>query len=211
MSSALNAEENILIVSASISSELREVRKVAREMSLGVMNAKAISHRAGDAAKGFRPITDFIDEMAHEIISLVNQISKQSVDFVHFAVKHRHFNQTWVRYQQVIKQGDEVKHIKSLQQVMNKVGSDSALCRKKFISVIRKMRSLLEDIQRSTRGAQIISATSRVEASRAKEFSQSLEVVANQVDNSTDNIRSRLQGSHDSLTEILNMLAREEN
>ena len=186
------------------------MRKIAREMSLGVMNAKAISHRAGDTARGFRPITDFIDEMAHEIISLVNQISKQSVEFSHLAVRHRHFKQTWLRYQQVLEQGGEVKYIKSLQQVMNKVHSDSDLCRKNFIHMTRKLRNLLEDIQRSTRGAQIISATSRVEASRARGFSQSLEVVANQVDGSTNNIRSRLQSSHDHLTGVLNMLAREE-
>ena len=207
---ALKTEENILIVAASISSELREVRKIAREMSLGVMNAKAISHRAGDMARGFRPITDFIDEMAHEIVSLVNQISKQSVEFSHLAVRHRHFNQTWLRYQQVIDRGGAVKYVKSLQPAMDKVRSDSEQCRKNFIHMTRKLRNLLEDIQRSTRGAQIISATSRVEASRAKGFSQNLEVVANQVDDSTNNIRSRLQSSHDHLTGILKMLAREE-
>jgi len=210
MTRSLNNKENILIAAATISSELREVRKIAREMSLGVMNAKAISHRAGDTARGFRPITDFIDEMAHEIISLVNQISKQSVKFSYLAVRHRHLYQTRMHYQQIIDQGDAVKHIKSLKKVMNKVAADSEQCRKKFISMTRKLSTLLADIQRSTRGAQIISATSRVEASRAEGFSQSLEVVANQVDDSTDNIRTRLQISHDHLIGVLNLLCREE-
>jgi len=209
MTRALKKDENILIAAATVSSELHEVRKIAREMSLGVMNAKAISHRAGDTARGFRPITDFIDEMAHEIISLVNQISKQSIEFSHLAVRHRHLYQTKVRYQQVIDQGDVVKHINSLQQVMKKVSIDSERCRKNFVRMTRKLGHLLEDIQRSTRGAQIISATSRVEASRTEGFRQSLEVVANQVDNSTNDIRARLQISHDHLMGVLNPLSRE--
>ena len=56
--------ENILIIAASVTAELSKVKTIAKEMSITVMNAKAISHRAGEAALGFRPITDFIDEMA---------------------------------------------------------------------------------------------------------------------------------------------------
>ncbi|NOZ36776.1 MAG: hypothetical protein GXP11_01675 [Gammaproteobacteria bacterium] len=93
---------------------------------------------------------------------------------------------------------------------MNKLGEESGQCRKNFIIMTRMLSSLLGDIQRSTRGAQIISATSRVEASRAEGFSQSLEVIANQVDNATDNIRRRLQISDDHLTGVLNFLYREE-
>ena len=59
-----NSTENILITAATVTAELSKVKKIAKEMSIAVMNAKAISHRAGDAALGFRPITDFIDEMA---------------------------------------------------------------------------------------------------------------------------------------------------
>lgn len=210
MTQSLGREDNILIAAATISSELREVRKIAREMSLGVMNAKAISHRAGDTARGFRPITDFIDEMAHKIITRVNQISKKSVEFSHLAVRHRHLSQTRGHYQQIIERGDGVRYINSLQKVMNKLGEESGQCRKNFIIMTRMLSSLLGDIQRSTRGAQIISATSRVEASRAEGFSQSLEVIANQVDNATDNIRQRLQISDDHLTGVLNLLYREE-
>ncbi len=210
MTRSLKKEENILIAAATISSELREVRKIAREMSLGVMNAKAISHRAGDTARGFRPITDFIDEMAHEIISLVNRISKESIEFSYLAVRHRHFSQTFRHYQRIIEQGEAVQYIGSLTKVMNKLSSETEQCRKNFVLMTRKLSSLLEDIQRSTRGAQIISATSRVEASRAAGFSQSLEVIANQVDDSTDNIRTRLQISHDHLVGVLNLLCREE-
>lgn len=210
MTRSSGKKKNILIAAASISSELREVRKIAREMSLGVMNAKAISHRAGDMARGFRPITDFIDEMAHKIILGVNQISKKSVEFSHLAVRHRHLTQTREHYQKIIEQGDAVRHINSLQQVIKKIDDESGQCRKNFIFMTKTLSSLLEDIQRSTRGAQIVSATSRVEASRAEDFSQSLEVIANQVDHSTDNIRNRLQISHDHLAGVLSFLYKEE-
>ncbi|VAX14692.1 hypothetical protein MNBD_GAMMA24-1886 [hydrothermal vent metagenome] len=210
MTRSFGREENILIAAATISSELRGVRKIAREMSLGVMNAKAISHRAGDMARGFRPITDFIAEMAQKIILGVNQISKKSVEFSYLAVRYRHLSQSIEHYQKIIDRGDAVRYISSLQQVIKKLGEESGQCRKNFIFLTKTLSSLLGDIQRSTRGAQIISATSRVEASRAESFSQSLEVIANQVDNSTDDIRRRLQISHDHLTGVLNLLYREE-
>ena len=37
-------------------------------MSVAVMNVKAISHRAGEAALDFQPITDFVDEMAQDVM-----------------------------------------------------------------------------------------------------------------------------------------------
>ena len=45
---------------ASIATELSAVMDVAKEISLAAANAKAIAFRAGEKAKGFQPITDFI-------------------------------------------------------------------------------------------------------------------------------------------------------
>lgn len=49
-----------LVAVASITTELSDVVDIAKEISLAAANAKAIAFRAGDKAKGFLPITDFI-------------------------------------------------------------------------------------------------------------------------------------------------------
>ncbi|MGZ8224201.1 MAG: chemotaxis protein, partial [Methylobacter sp.] len=70
-----NQTKSQFIAVASITSELSAVMVVAKEISLAAANAKAIAFRAGDKAKGFQPITDFINELAKETIELVTNIN----------------------------------------------------------------------------------------------------------------------------------------
>nr|WP_239649681.1 hypothetical protein [Methylocucumis oryzae] len=70
-----NQTKSQFVAVASITSELSAVMVVAKEISLAAANAKAIAFRAGDKAKGFQPITDFINELAKETIELVTAIN----------------------------------------------------------------------------------------------------------------------------------------
>ncbi len=45
------------------------------------------SHRAGEAALGFRPITDFIDEMAQDVVQLAIKISQEAFQLSQMAVE----------------------------------------------------------------------------------------------------------------------------
>jgi hypothetical protein len=68
-----NHAKSKFVAVASIAAELSAVMHVAKEISLAAANAKAIAFRAGEKAKGFQPITDFINELAKETIELVNE------------------------------------------------------------------------------------------------------------------------------------------
>jgi len=67
------------IAVASITSELSAVVVIAKEISLAAANAKAIAFRAGDKAKGYQPITDFINELAKETINRVATINELAI------------------------------------------------------------------------------------------------------------------------------------
>ncbi len=207
----LRTEEIILVSAATITSELSEVHRIAREMSLGVMNAKAISHRAGDAARGFQPITDFIDEMAREVTLLVRRIGEEALTLSRLAVARSHVEDTRERYTRVQQAAAQLSNVASLKPVAARLREESRDYRQRFTQSLRTLGSLLDDIRRSTRGAQVISSTSRVEASRAEGFTDTLEVVADNLEKATDKIRSRVNDCQNRLNDIRYVLANEDD
>ena len=201
--------ENILITAATVSAELNKVRKIAKEMSIAVMNAKAISHRAGEAALGFRPITDFIDEMAQDVMQLVIKISKEAFQLSQMAVERTHIMNTLQQYNRVLKKGSDAKHIQSLLPATNKINQQYLRYQETLQQNIIGLTLLLDDIQSSTKGSQVLSTTSRVEASSAGAFRASLEVVAGNLEEATDKIRALVKNSRNKLDNVLEILKRE--
>ena len=201
--------ENILITAATVTAELSKVKKIAKEMSIAVMNAKAISHRAGDAALGFRPITDFIDEMAQDVMQLVIKISKEAFQLSQMAIERSHIISTETQYNRVLKNGRDAKHIESLKPATQRLHQQYLNYQETLQKNIIGLTLLLDDIQSSTKGSQVLSTTSRVEASSAGVFRASLEVVAGNLEEATDKIRSLVKASHNKLDDVLEILKRE--
>jgi hypothetical protein len=206
-----NDTENILITAATVTAELSKVKKIAKEMSIAVMNAKAISHRAGDAALGFRPITDFIDEMAQDVMQLVIKISKEAFHLSQMAVERTHLINTKKQYSRVLNNSNEADHVDSLKPAIKKINLQYLNYQETLQKNVIRLTLLLEDIQNSTKGSQVISTTSRVEASRARGFSASLEVVAGNLEQATDKIRSHVKSSRTKLDNVLEILKYENN
>lgn len=204
-----NSTENILITAATVTAELSKVKKIAKEMSIAVMNAKAISHRAGDAALGFRPITDFIDEMAQDVMQLVIKISKEAFQLSQMAVERTHIVNTETQYNRVLNNAQEARHIDSLKPAVNKIHQQYLSYQETLQKNIVGLTLLLDDIQSSTKGSQVLSTTSRVEASSAGTFRASLEVVAGNLEEATDKIRNLVKNSRNKLDNVLEILKRE--
>lgn len=202
-------KENILITAASITAELSKVRKIAKEMSIGVMNAKAISHRAGETALGFRPITDFIDEMAREVTQLVQKISSGALELSRMAVERTHLEATAEKYRRVFDNAKDARHIDSLKPAMDKIQAEHKHYHEIFSRSINQLDELLDEIKNRTKGSQVLSATSRVEASRAMGFRANLEVVADNLEKATENIRKHVKISHSKLSDVLEYLKKE--
>lgn len=209
MSSSNN--ENILITAATITADLSKVKKIAKEMSIAVMNAKAISHRAGDAALGFRPITDFIDEMAQDVMKLVIKISKEAFQLSQVAIERAHIIKTKEQYNRVLENAKDAKYINSLKPSVTRINNQYLDYKNTLQKSIKHLSLLLEEIQNSTKGSQVLSTTSRVEASRAGGFRASLEVVAENLENATFKIRKHVKNSLSKLETVLEILKHEKS
>ena len=201
--------ENILITAATVTAELSKVKKIAKEMSIAVMNAKAISHRAGESALGFRPITDFIDDMAQDVMQLVIKISKEAFQLSQMAVERTHIINTEAQYNRVLQNGSDAQYIDSLKPATQKLNEQYLNYQETLQKNIIDLTLLLDEIQSSTKGSQVLSTTSRVEASSAGVFRASLEVVANNLEEATDKIRNLVKKSHNKLDDVLDILKRE--
>lgn len=200
--------ENILIIAASVTAELSKVKKIAKEMSIAVMNAKAISHRAGEAAVGFRPITDFIDEMAQDVMQLVIKISKEAFHLSQMAVERAHIIHTNEQYSRVQKNAKDAPYIDSLTPAIKNIQEEYLGYQETLNKHIIALTLLLEEIQSSTKGSQVLSTTSRVEASSAGVFRPSLEVVATNLEEATDKIRSLVKINRNKLDNVVEILKR---
>lgn len=207
----LNSNANILITAATVTAELSKVKKIAKEMSIAVMNAKAISHRAGEVALGFRPITDFIDEMAQDVMRLVIKISKEAFQLSQVAIERAQIIKTQEQYNRVLINAKDAKHINSLTPSVSRINDQYLDYKNTLQKSIKHLSLLLEEIQNSTKGSQVLSTTSRVEASRARGFSASLEVVAENLENATFKIRNHVKNNLNKLDTVLEILKREKS
>ena len=206
-----NSNENILITAAIVTAELSKVKKIAKEMSIAVMNAKAISHRAGDAALGFRPITDFIDEMAQDVMRLVIKISKEAFHLSQMSVVRTHIVDTEAQYKRVLEKAKDAKFIDSLKPTADRIHKQRLSYQTTLQKNISNLTILLDEIQYSTKGSQVLSTTSRVEASTVGEYKASLEVVADNLEQATGKIRELVKNSSNKLDNVLEILKRESN
>jgi len=197
---------NSLIAAATITAELGEVRSIAKSMSLGVMNAKAISLRAGESARGFKPVTDFIDEMARDVMKLIVHISREAHQLSQTSVKRNHLQNSMRRFYEVVRQDNTPKYIESLNPILAKIEKEQQYHDRQFMLIASKLENLLEDILLCTRGAHVVATSSRVEASHTQEFRVSLEVVADDTQHATEQIRSHVTHSQRLLKDVIQQI-----
>ena len=181
------------IAVASITSELSAVMVVAKEISLAAANAKAIAFRAGDKAKGFQPITDFINELAKETIELVTNINVYALLLYRLTVNEYRRTAAYNRFEQVGKLASSARYADSMQEPIAEARTIMQDCQRQFKRDVTQLLGQLEAVMHHARAARVIAANSRIEASQAGEYLQSLQAVAESVDKAAHTIHDNVQ------------------
>lgn len=188
---------------ASIAAELSAVMDVAKEISLAAANAKAIAFRAGEKAKGFQPITDFINELAKETIELVDKINEHALTLYRLTVKDHRINDACVRFETVALSCSQALYAASLQQPLKAIRLQHHECQREFSQNISELLAQLADVMHPARAARVIAANSRIEASQAGEYLQSLQAVAESVDHAAQVINEKVNRCRSALSLIV--------
>jgi methyl-accepting chemotaxis protein len=187
---------------ASIAAELSAVMEVAKEISLAAANAKAIAFRAGEKAKGFQPITDFINELAKETIQLVNKINEHALLLYRLTVKEHRISDARVRFEKIAETATQSKYGASLQLPLQLARQRQMDCQREFSQYISELLAQLADVMHPARAARVIAANSRIEASQAGEYLQSLQAVAESVDHAAQIIHDKVNRCRSALSLI---------
>jgi hypothetical protein len=183
------------IAVASITSELSAVMVVAKEISLAAANAKAIAFRAGDKAKGFQPITDFINELAKETIELVTKINVYALLLYRLTVDEFRRTAAYNRFEQASKLANATgaRYADSMVEPTAHAKNVMQDCQRQFKRDVTQLLGQLEAVMHHARAARVIAANSRIEASQAGEYLQSLQAVAESVDKAAHTIHDNVQ------------------
>jgi len=197
-----NQAKSKFVAVASIAAELSAVMQVAKEISLAAANAKAIAFRAGEKAKGFQPITDFINELAKETIELVNKINEHASSLYQMTVDEHRLAEACQYLETVYTLAEDAPYASSLDEPMELAQQRTQQCRMQFTTHVNQLLEQLEEVMHPARAARVIAANSRIEASQAGEYLQSLQAVAESVDNAAQVIHDKVQRCRSALTVI---------
>lgn len=164
----INASQNKsqFVAVASIAAELSAVMEVAKEISLAAANAKAIAFRAGEKAKGFQPITDFINELAKDTIQLVNNINEHALKLYRLTVKQHRMTDACRRFERVAAASESAAYADSLTQSLELIRQRRIDCQRQFARHVAELLEQLADVMHPARAARVIAANSRIEAHR---------------------------------------------
>jgi hypothetical protein len=187
---------------ASIAAELSAVMEVAKEISLAAANAKAIAFRAGEKAKGFQPITDFINDLAKETIALVSQINAHALLLYKLTVNEQRISDACYRLQQVTDMAGNATYADSLEQPLRQAQHKMLVSRREFSAHVKTLLDQLAEVLHPARAARVIAANSRIEASQAGEYLLSLQAVAESVDHAALIIHDKVHRCCSALTLI---------
>lgn len=179
--------EHTLVLAAAIAADLRSVIRIAKAMSLGVKNARAIATRAGDKARGFHPMTEFIGEVTGEVMNLVDSITHEALGVSRCAAAQCRARAAHRRFEAVIAKAGDCPNVASLEGPLHTLEGRLDTLRVQSVAHVRRLVVLLEEIAQRMRAARVIANISRIEAARAQEYRHNLEAVS-------DNLESAAQG-----------------
>jgi len=188
-----NQTKSQFVAVASITSELSAVMVVAKEISLAAANAKAIAFRAGDKAKGFQPITDFINELAKETIELVTTINVHAISLYRLTVNEYRRTVAYNKFELAVKMAGDAAYAQSMQEPLEHAKLSMQDCQRQFKRDVAQLLGQLDAVMHHARAARVIAANSRIEASQAGEYLQSLQAVAESVDKAAHTIHDNVQ------------------
>lgn len=187
---------------ASIAAELSAVMDVAKEISLAAANAKAIAFRAGEKAKGFQPITDFINHLAKDTIALVNKINDQALLLYRLTVNEHRMLKASQHFENAVLLAQNAAYVDSLNKAIDTINQRKQVSHQEFETRVVELLDQLAEALHPARAARVIAANSRIEASQAGEYLQSLQAVAESVDHAAQIIHSKVNRCRSALNII---------
>ncbi|MCB1645864.1 MAG: hypothetical protein KDI36_10435 [Pseudomonadales bacterium] len=195
-------KQDAMVAVAGIAADLSSVMHIAWEVTLASKNAMFIAAQAGEKARGFQPITGFIDEIASATTSGVTKINVEALEVSRLAVEEIRARDAMRRFSEIYAQASDARHLASLDTAIAQLRRHIEDLNQNFRTRNRSLSDLLENLDDGMRAASAIAAVCRIEASRAAEFRTNLTVVADNLDNAASQIKEMITHSRKRLNSL---------
>ncbi|WP_111978821.1 hypothetical protein [Algibacillus agarilyticus] len=183
----------MFVIAACIASHLYNATKVAENLSLTAKNAKAVTVRAGEQAAGFSALTDFIQELASNTISLAQAVNKIAIKISMRATRLERVRLADSRFKKACILGEDARYIGDIKPYMQQTQQTIAELQAEFSELLHKLNQLVEDTHRQIRSAAVISTMSKVESSNSGLYKPQLEVISDNIFQAAHAIRHELK------------------
>ncbi len=190
------------VIAAMLAGHLFRMMRTAKIMSLSASNAKGVAARAGEKAMGFRPITDFIAEMANKTIHFATKVNQLALTLSRTSVVFMR-NEDAVRRLRAsggLLQGQPSVHFIDAQ--VGNAGVIRMTLRAEIDAIMLQLVEQLDEIYQGVRGATVIVINSRTEASRAGEFRKYLDSIADSVESAAHDIQLEITACRKLIEEL---------
>lgn len=199
-----DAQASASVCAASVAAELDRASNVAKQLSLTAKNARVVVMRAGNRAASLKVISDFFDDLASKTIALAKSINVVAIDISCMAVEGWRGSLLVAQLRRSVKLAAEWGINVSLASTADAMDAKHEELVASFEKKMNKLANELDEIQRLMRAANVISVTSRLEATQTGEFEVILVEMANTIQSQADQIKLHVARSQKLLEVTLN-------
>lgn len=168
-----------------------QANKVARELLLTASNARAVALRAGESAAGFKPLTDFIDQLAKVTINSSRKINRVAAKLSRTSANMVRVDSAIIHFNKAFRLSNYQGNILELNEIFSGVKDNQSQLQSEYESELSSLSCELEMLALELRTAIILATLSRVEASQAgSQYQGPLNNVADNVESSALSIKA---------------------
>jgi len=186
------------LLAVSVAADLDEVKTQGESISFEAMNAKVLVVRAGAMALGFRPITDFMVQLAENTIQLVREIETEALAVSHHSVSRlRTVNAVkMARKAQALAAESHTRFRDEIDAFVDKTVSLDAAMVDRVLEHTWKLIRLLDEIGELMMAANAMASSARVESAAIDvKYSASFQSVANKLDHCSAVVREKVKSN----------------
>lgn len=196
-------KHSYFVVAAVIAARLHKATRIARHLSITASNARALAFRAGEGASGFRPLTDYIHRLADLTVTSSSRINRIASELSRTAAEKERADRALRHFMDVREGACDSPYVDSLIPVYERTSERQQKLKDAYNVQIKLLRSELNTLANELRAAGVLATMSRVEALQAEDlYQQSLNNVADNVQNVTLSIKKHIDASQKLVTQL---------
>jgi hypothetical protein len=185
-----SGQSNTVISVAAIAADLHMVNQIAWNVSITAKNAMIISAQAGEKARGFAPITRFIDEIAQSAIESTRHVEYESIRLTRLSAHYLRTRDAYGRFDKVTHQAQGARFLDSflpkLRECSQRVQDEAV----QLYQQLQLLNEYMQELDQNMGAALAVASVCRIEASRAGEYRDNLGVVADSLETAAHSIKA---------------------